>query len=280
MPGCSLSEHAIDRGFRALTIENQFLSLTILPDKGADIYSLRYKPRDIDVLWKSPWGLKPSDLGIPSFTTSSEMTWLENYEGGWQEIFPNGGDACTYKGAYLTFHGEASTLPWDYEVRSNNASVVSVDFSVRLYRSPFLLKRNMTVEASVPAVLLHETVENQGEEGLHFMWGHHPAFGPPFLANACRLYAPARKFLSDYDNPNSRIAIGTSGLWPIVNGKSGNPVDLSIVPPLTERAAEFGYLLDLEAGWYGIVNHRLGFGIGLAWDLSIFPYLTAFREAA
>src|SRR5271157_490357 len=131
MPGCSFRKHVIGRGFRALTIENEFVSVTLLPEKGADIYSLRYKPRNLDVLWKSPWGLKPQGTGVPSFGASTETAWLENYEGGWQEIFPNGGDACVYKGAALNFHGEASTLPWDYTVRQNSASVVAVDLWVR-----------------------------------------------------------------------------------------------------------------------------------------------------
>lgn len=267
-------------GLRALTIENQILSVTLLPDKGADIYSLRYKPRDVDVLWKSPWELKTPGAGIPSFGASSETAWLENYEGGWQEIFPNGGDACVYKGAPLNFHGEASTLPWDYTVGRNSSSAITVDFSVRLYRSPFAVRRSVTVETSLPAVLLQETIENQGDEDLHFMWGHHPAFGTPFLDGGCRLYSPARRFTAhDVEiSPNSRIAPSASGHWPVLSERNGRSVDLSIVPPATERVTEFGYLSDLEEGWYGLVNPLLGFGTGLAWSKEVFPYLWFWQE--
>ena len=280
MSSCFLREHHIGRGFRALSIENQFLSVTLLPDKGADIYSLRYKPKDIDVLWKSPWGLKMPGVGIPSFGASSEAAWLENYEGGWQEIFPNGGDACVYKGAPLSFHGEASTLPWDYAVRQQSASTVTLDFSVQLYRSPFTVRRSVTVERSLPAVLFHETIENQGEEDLHFMWGHHPAFGEPFLDGGCRLHVPARRFVA-HDvqiSPNSRLAPSAAGSWPVLSGRNSNPVDLSLVPPSSARVTEFGYLSDLEQGWYGLVNPGLGFGTGLAWDKGVFPYLWFWQE--
>ena len=280
MPGCSFSEHVIGRGFRALTIENEFVSVTLLPEKGADIYSLRYKPRNLDVLWKSPWGLKPQGTGVPSFGASTETAWLENYEGGWQEIFPNGGDACVYKGAALNFHGEASTLPWDYTVRQNSASAITVDFCVRLYRSPFFLRRSVTVESSLQAVLLEEVIENQGEEDLHFMWGHHPAFGAPFLDGGCRLYVPARKFLThDVEiSSNSRVAPSVSGTWPQLTGKDGRPVNLSMVPPAGQRVTEFGYLCDLEEGWYGLVNPALGFGVGIAWGKAVFPYLWFWQE--
>ena len=66
LDACSLREHALSRGYRALTLENQFLSVTLLPEKDADIYSLVCKPRKTDVLWKSPWGLKTPGTGIVS----------------------------------------------------------------------------------------------------------------------------------------------------------------------------------------------------------------------
>jgi hypothetical protein len=151
---------------------------------------------------------------------------------------------------------------------------------VRLYRSPFLLRRTVTVERSRPAVLLEEAIENQGEEDLHFMWGHHPAFGGPFLDGGCRLYVPARNFLAhDVEiSANSRIAPSASGKWPVLSGKDGRPVDLSIVPPAGGRVTEFGYLSALDDGWYGLVNPALGFGVGLAWPKQVFPYVWFWQE--
>ena len=86
---------------RTLRIENDILAATVLVDKGADIYQLIYKPQGIDVLWKSPWGLKEQGRGVQS-TFSSAAAWLENCAGGWQEIFPIGGfiigqQTCTAK---------------------------------------------------------------------------------------------------------------------------------------------------------------------------------------
>jgi hypothetical protein len=50
-------EVMLARGNRAVLIENDLLVATVLVDKGADIYQLIYKPKQTDVLWKSPWGL-------------------------------------------------------------------------------------------------------------------------------------------------------------------------------------------------------------------------------
>jgi hypothetical protein len=277
---CRLRESTLDRGYRAVTLENQFLSITLLPEKGADIYSLVYKPRKMDVLWKAPWGLKKPGTGVATGGSNTEAAWLEHYEGGWQEIFPNGGDACTYKGAPLNFHGEASTLLWDYTVLHKSGSRITVEFSVRLYRSPFLLRRCITIERNLTAVHFEETLLNEAEEDMHYMWGHHPAYGPSFLSGDCRLQVPARTYQEHETeiSPTSRVPAGSSGPWPMVAGKNGRPLDLSIIPGNNERVAEFGYLCDLEEGWYGLINRKEGFGVGLAWPKEVFRYLWFWRE--
>jgi hypothetical protein len=274
---CSMREHKADRDYRAVTLENQFLSVTLLPEKGADIYSLVYKPRRTDVLWKSPWGMKKP--GIASHGASTEAAWLEHYEGGWQLIFPNGGDECRYKGALLNFHGEASVLPWDYKIVRKSSSRVSVELTVQLCRSPFVVRRTVTVERSLPAVLIHETIENQAEEDMHYMWGQHPAFGAPFLAGGCRLQLPACTFTAHDAEISSfsRIPPAAKGAWPYVPGKQ-SPIDLSVIPPSAERVTEFGYISELEEGWYALTNPSQGFGVGLAWPMAIFPYLWFWQE--
>lgn len=263
----------------AVSLSNGLLTATVLPAKGADIYSLIYEPRSVDVLWKSPWGLRRPDGAIAS-GAASEAAWLDRWEGGWQEIFPNGGDACTYRGAPLNFHGEASLSAWDYRVRQSTAAVVEVDFLLELARSPFRIRRTMRVEAGLPALLLDESIENRGDEDLHFMWGHHPALGAPFLDGGCRLQTPARTFLAhDVEIAETcRVAAGARGPWPEMEGKSAGKVNLSVIPPANQRVTEFGYLCDLEDGWYAVTNPALGFGFGMAWPREVFPYLWFWQE--
>jgi uncharacterized protein DUF4432 len=274
---CTFREHRVERGFRAVTLENETISVTVLPDKGADIYRLVYKPCQIDVLWKSPWGLKRPGTGLP-IAANTEETWLEGYEGGWQEIFPNGGDSCLYKGCHLNFHGEASILPWDFQVRKTSSRVSAV-FTVSLFRSPFLLRRELTIESGRPTLLISERISNLAEEDMHFMWGHHPAFGAPFLAGECRIQLPGGVFQAhDVEiSPASKIPAKAEGEWPLVPGKDG-PVDLSIVPPPNDRHSEFGYVRNLAAGWYAIASHKYGFGFGLAWPREVYPYLWVWQE--
>ena len=106
--GCRINVDLVYKGLRLLLMENELLRLSILVDKGTDIIELLYKPKDIDFMWISPIDFKKGELDRKNF--------LEGYLGGWQEIIPNGGDGCTYKGASFNYHNETSFLSWDYEV--------------------------------------------------------------------------------------------------------------------------------------------------------------------
>ena len=42
----------------------------------------------------------------------SEAAWMSTYRGGWQELFPNAGTACTVDNIPHRYHGEGSTDAW------------------------------------------------------------------------------------------------------------------------------------------------------------------------
>ena len=276
MGGCRVAETIID-GARAVILENDSLRVSVLPDKGADIYEFVYKPKDLDVLWKSPSGIKAPDGGFAT-ATDSRLAWMENYEGGWQEIFPSGGGPCVYKGAEMNFHGEASTLPWKFETTEEGGSEGSVVFSVNTRRSPFRVERRMTLGEGC-RLQIDERVTNWSEEGMDYMWGHHPAFGAPFLCEGMILDVPARWVESQsLEDGMARLPPGARFDWPIARDKDGHSLDLSVVPSEQERSADLAFLGGFEQGWYGITNPDLGVGFGMVWPEDIFPYLWFWQE--
>lgn len=277
---CRAVETVTGRHTRTVVLENELVRCSILADKGADLYELRYKPRDVDVLWKSPWGLKELGALAPS-AVISQVAWLDHYEGGWQEIFPSGGGPATYFGIEMPFHGEVATAPWDYEILESTGERAKVRFRVRTTRTPFLLERTMTVEAGRPEILFEERLVNEGAVPMDYMWGHHPAFGAPFLGSACRLDVPARHIVADTgqaDPEHSWLPNGGVFSWPTVNGKDGTSHDLRQIPGPSERVNNLGYLVDLEEGWYGLTNRELGFGVGLTWPKEFFPCVWLWQE--
>ena len=280
MSSAQISEYTLACGYRTVVFENDIMSATVLPEKGADIHALVYKPRAMDVLWKAPWGVKRAAGPAGVATGDSEAAWMDLYPGGWQEIFPNGGDACVYKGAWLGFHGEASVSEWDYTVVSSQGGAVEAVFVVRLARSPFVLRRTMRLEAGRAELMISERVTNEGEEALQFMWGHHPAYGAPFLGTGCRLEVDAKSFEAHAPevSPSVRVSAGMRGEWPRLTGKHGGVVDLSVLPDSAERVTEFGYVSGLEQGCYRLTSVQHGFGVELAWPAAVFPYLWFWQE--
>ena len=50
--GCRVSDDYHYRGLRTVVLENSQLRLSVLVDKGTDIFELLYKPMDIDFMYR------------------------------------------------------------------------------------------------------------------------------------------------------------------------------------------------------------------------------------
>jgi len=55
-------------------------------------------------------------------------------------------------------------------------------------------------------------------------------------------------------------------------------VDLSVWPERGRRVTEFGYLCELDAGWYALQNGGMGLGFDLAWPKAVLPYVWFWQE--
>ncbi len=271
---CQARELTLGKTLRALEIENDLISTTVLLDKGADIYRLIYKPKNTDVLWKSPWGMKEAARGFDS-AADSQTAWLEAYAGGWQVLFPNGGFANTYKGVELGYHGEASMKAWRHEIVAAAADSIEVKLSLRLSRSPYSIERWLRLDRGRPVLRLRERISNHAGEPMDCMWSHHPAYGAPFLSEHCVIDTDARTLQADdrYQGSANPLTLGAEYTWSQARG-----LGLSAIPPPAQPRDLLGYLKDFETGWYSITNRQLGFGIGFSWDSAVFPYAWFWQE--
>ncbi len=270
--GCRITAEMTFRGLRVLVLENELLRVSVLLDKGSDIYEFLHKPTDTDFLWRSPNPVRPPQTFVPS-SGKQDGFFSDYYHGGWQEIFPTGGVACDYHGVEIGQHGEVSLMPWDCVITRDTPDQVSAKLSVRTCRTPFFLEKTLTLNRNSAVLHIEETASNEGCETLEFMWGHHPAFGAPFLSEACRIDIPATRVEvhpSD-DDGRPRVLPGTSHeSWPIVKDRDGNDFDLSKVPAPDALTHEMCYLLGLTDGWYAITNTEKKVGFGMSFDRELF----------
>ena len=274
----TIETDVLPSGWRAVYLRNAEMEVTLLPDKGSEIYTIRSLQHDVDVLWKSPWGLHQPPVPNSS-GAESQSVWLDHYAGGWQELFPNGGNACTVGGVPHTFHGEASVVRWRHRITHGDAGAQELELNVRLARTPFRIEKRVWLDPDRPILHLWERITNEGTTAQPYMWGHHPAFGAPFLDGGCRLDVPAGSYLA-----NEAVGAGSADAsdgrvpWPKVTRPGGGESDLSKIPGPDAPISTMGYLLDLADGWYALSNPEMKLGVALTWPTSVFPCLWLWQE--
>jgi len=278
--GCRADEFTW-RGHRLIVMENECIRVSILASKGAEITEFRYKAMDLDVLWHTPQPVMPPGEYVPT-RANPAGSFRDYYTGGWQEIFPNGGSDCEYRQAALGVHGEVALLPWDLRVVSDSARRVELEFSVQTVRTPFRLVRRMILESGSPRLRLEESVANLGSAGMHFMWGHHPVFGEPFLEPGCRIELPAcSASVPAYGSALKRhFALNQASCDSSLLTEAGTREPWNIVPDRTRATEDVLLLSDFEAPWAALSNPRLGLAARIAWNASVFKYVWCWQHFA
>jgi hypothetical protein len=271
--GCRITEMAIE-GHRCVTLENEKLRVTIIADKGADIYEFLYKPRDVDFMWRTWTGLRERSHIEPSSPRAAGAH-MDYYEGGWQELFPNCGNLSLHQGAEIGQHGEVLLLPWRYVITKDEPDEIEVRFEVRTIRTPFHLVKTVSLRGRDAVVRIHERVTNESGQEVNFTWGHHPALGWPFIDESCRVDLPTCRIrtIAEFTPAASRLAADQLTDWPMATGADGGPVDLSRVPGPEVAASDMVFLEGITDGWYAVTNTSLGVGFALRYPADVFKQL-------
>lgn len=267
------------RGFNALILENDTLRVLVLPQKGSDILEFTYKPFDLDFMWRAPAGFWTLDQLFPA-DISTRSSFIDYYPGGWQEILPNGGPACHYRGIPFPEHSETPLLPWIWEVIADAPERVAVTLQTTLLRMPIRIEKTLMLgEDSV--LHIDESIYNLGSEDLGIMWGHHPTLGAPFLDGNCVIDLPAasaiahpvERFASQRLAPDQRFD------WPLAVCKGLGEVDFSRVLPPGAGRADLFYLTDLKECWCAVTNQKLAISFGLCWVPGVFNHIWVWEDA-
>ena len=272
--GCRISDAWTYRGLKTVVLENELIKVTVLADKGADIYEFIHKPTDTDFMWRTPWGVRDPRKFIPT-TGSPEAIWLDVYEGGWQTLAPTAGSPATYAGAEIGQHSEATTMPWDVQIIDDTRERVSARFWVRTYRTPFFIEKTLSIEADSPVLTIDESIMNEAEDESEAVWGQHIALGAPFLSENCRLDIPGGKFIVPGEGIESerRLRVDQTGEWPLAVSNDGDEIDLHDVPPRTDRVQDYMAFTELVDGWYALTNPDRRVGFAFVFPKETYRYL-------
>ncbi len=264
--GCRLME-VIWNGNRMLFIENEKIRVTIILDKGCDIIDFNYKEKDISFLWRTQNGLNSLKSNYKYY---SDM-FNQAYHGGWFEAFPNVGLKCSYKNIEFQPYDEVFYLPWEYRIITDTPEELEIECSVQTLKTPFKLTKGIKLQSQSSDLNITECVENCGQEEFPFQWGHHPLLGEPFLSGECIIDIEGADINTYFAFDNARVKQGTTGKWPIINGKNAK-VDLRKFPGRNADINDLYWLTNLKSNWVSVFNQTKNLGIKFSWDKNTYNH--------
>jgi len=167
--GCTITDAWTFKGMRVVWLENEFLRIGILPDRGSDIFEFRYKRKDINILLNLPGRLRNLTTDF-SQLRDTQNQFEDHYYGGWQEILPNS-PAFNYRNASLGQHGEVSLIPWSYDLIDTSSERVSLRLTGRPVRFPISIEKTITLKRDQRQIEIAEKLQNESNTELDLIDG-------------------------------------------------------------------------------------------------------------
>ena len=259
------------KGMRTLVLENNLLKVSILLDKGSDIFEVKYKPLDLDILWHAPWGYRNPSGHVQSLATD-DGAFTDLYGGGWNDIFPNFGLASENRGARWGLHGESCLLPWNCDIVPSEEP--RANLSVECVRYPLRAFKQVKLDRVDSKLSIAEEIRNIGEQDVELSWAQHIAFGQPFVSQDLHIDIPAIKGRTQLNEvKQERLARNKVFEWPVAPGLNGVSVDLRKIPDDGERVQDDLVLTDFRDSRYRLYNSKLKLGVEVSWNSDVFRFL-------
>lgn len=236
-----------------IELENRWLRATVLPEVGAKIFDLIWKPSGRNYLWHNP-RVRPQPYPVEGV--------FDNYWcGGWDDGFPTC-DPCEYRGERYPGLGELRSLRWNVD----RLELALAELSAFGPISPVRVRKSVRLSKSAPILRVRFEVTNIGVLPLDYIWGTHPAIRP--FGQKLVLRIPARTGIVAEASQGFAGEPGQHYHWPMLDG-----FDMSRVLSAREGVYCGHCVTGLEAGWYAIEDTVSGEGLVVRFPIELCPYL-------
>ncbi|KPZ71564.1 Aldose 1-epimerase [Shewanella sp. P1-14-1] len=156
-----------------ITLANARVSMSIVPELGAKIISLKSLTNQYEWLQQSPY----SKMSVPEYGDS----FINGFDtGGWDECFPSIKQeiysAEGYKDLALPDHGELWCLHWKITKIIETDNFVTLSLCCQGRQLPYQFTRSITLHKDSHEFVIHYQLVNLGLNPLPYMWSMHPIF--------------------------------------------------------------------------------------------------------
>ena len=256
MPSRPIKKARYD-GMSTLVLENDLVRAVVVPELGARILSLIYKPSETNFAWHSP--------DAPLEKPKAE---LENVS-GFFDCVPTT-DPCTFKGRNLPLGGEVSSVPWRIlkTERTSKAALIRAEAKCSIY--PFVIRKEISLTKNKPVLSLKYELRNTSNETLEYHYSSHNTLQvSPFH----RLVLPSEvsKVKLGYEGQFGKM--GEEIPWPEAPDRKGERIDVSKIRDPCEKTMENLYTDRLKEKWCALVNESRKEAIGFRFEGDALPYI-------
>ncbi len=242
----------------AVLLESELVSLSILPEPGAKIYDLVWKPSGRQVLWQNP-RIAPQRYPIDS---NFDNYWC----GGWDEGFPTC-DACEHNGESYPNLGELRSIAWTLEKMETRGEEAAAELSAFGPITPVRAVKRVSVCGA--SVSVRYQLTNIGPLPLDFIWGSHPALA---VTDQTVIHIPAETGIVQLSSSPSLGSPGQQYRWPLLKTPSGT-TDMSRVQSRSAGIFAGHFATGLRAGGYSVEFRGEDLGLAFRFDREQCPYL-------
>jgi hypothetical protein len=249
---------------RAVTLESGVISAQFLPAVGANLCSLIYKPRGLELLIQRPGaGYKVASYA-GDYVADGECA-------GMDDMFPTI-DRCFYdrypwQGTPIPDHGEVWSLPWEWAIEGERLHLTT--WGVRF---PYRLEKWISfTEANVLHIAYRLT--NVSAFNLDFLWAAHPMF---ILEEGAELILPegVECIVNMLSYSGELGGYGNELAWPVARLRNGGTLDLRhIRPKQTCDLAKYYVKGRLPEGWCALTYPQSHLTLTLSFPVAQVPYL-------
>lgn len=244
-------------GLKVVTLENHYLRVHILPEAGAKIWQITYKPLDANLLWNNP--------RITPARQSINACYDDVWSGGWDELFPND-EVATIAGENYPDHGELWMGEWNANV-FEDASEAGVTLRYLTPISSVQIEKRVVLPRREAQLLFSHTFTNLGHSDFPFLWKLHPAFE---VTPQHRIDFPPMRVTLEPAFPGTLAGASPAFAWP--HARIGaKTVDLRRIPSESEQQLYFFYGTELRQGWCALTDTATRLSSILQFDPKVFP---------
>lgn len=256
MAGYGIKTGRLPSGLRTIEFESEYLCVTVLPEAGARIWQITYKPLNANLLWHNP-NLQPAVHPL-------NTVYDDNWSGGWDDLFPND-EGGLLAGLEVPDHGELWTGAWT-SAPYQTGDTVGVNLSYRTPITHFLAERSLRLREGSSVLEVRYRLTNESSQNLPFLWKLHPAFA---VSPQHRIDFPQMIAIREMDFQGTLESAPPIFEWPIATTNTGS-MDLRNVPDDSSGALHFFYGTGYSEGWCGVTHRETGLAAALHFDPKIF----------